>query len=199
MAKENVNLEGTSRTFRLLYKLNLMRDVQKHGNITIFGFIWHFLKTIFFRAIFTYSYKGYFLEPLNKKFFRPWIWKTMGCHLGKNVHIGHFVRLDFGNPERIYIGNDVVISNGVTILCHKRDVTDYCVGDKATKLPFKYEDVKLGDGCQIGLNCTILPGVTIGEGAIIGSGALVTKDIPPYAIAVGVPAKVVKQAPERAN
>ena len=44
----------------------------------------------------------------------------------------------------------------------------------------------------IGANVTILDGVTIGDGAIIGAGAVVAKDIPPYAIAGGVPAKVIK-------
>lgn len=50
----------------------------------------------------------------------------------------------------------------------------------------------IGNDVFIGANVTILDGVTIGNGAVIGAGAVVTKDIPPYAIAVGVPAKVVK-------
>jgi len=49
-------------------------------------------------------------------------------------------------------------------------------------------------GCDVwmGVNVTVLSGVTIGHGAVIGAGAVVTKDIPPYAVAVGVPAKVIK-------
>lgn len=50
----------------------------------------------------------------------------------------------------------------------------------------------IGNDVFIGANVTVLDGVTIADGAVIGAGALVTKDIPPYAIAVGVPAKVVK-------
>lgn len=50
----------------------------------------------------------------------------------------------------------------------------------------------IGNDVFIGANVTILDGVTIGDGAVIGAGAVVTKDIPPYAVAVGVPAKVVK-------
>lgn len=50
----------------------------------------------------------------------------------------------------------------------------------------------IGNDVFIGANVTILDGVTISDGAVIGAGAVVTKDIPPYAIAVGVPAKVVK-------
>ena len=52
--------------------------------------------------------------------------------------------------------------------------------------------VKIGDDVWIGGRVIILPGVTIGNGCIIGAGAVVTKDIPPYSVAVGVPAKVVK-------
>lgn len=52
--------------------------------------------------------------------------------------------------------------------------------------------ITIGNDVFIGMNVTILDGVTIGNGAVIGAGAVVTKDIPPYAIAVGVPAKVKK-------
>lgn len=189
--KDNV-LEGTTLTFRILYKLNLMRDYQKHGNISLWGFIWYVPNTIIKRALFSYSVMNYFFELLNKKFIRPWIWKRLGCHLGENVHIGHFVVPDFGNADRISIGNNVVISNGINILCHKRDASNYHIGDTATKLPFKFEDVVIEDNVQIGLNCTIMPGVTIGEGSIIGSCSLVTKSIPAWSIAVGSPAKVIR-------
>lgn len=187
------NLKDTSSTFRFLYKRGILHDIQKHGHISFWGFIGLIFKECFNRLLFTYSVKGYLFEPINKNRIRPWIWKHIGCNLGKDVHIGHNVIPDFGNPERIHIGDSVVISNGVSILCHKRDVSGYKKGDNAKHLPFKYEDVTIEKGCQIGLNCTILPGVTIGEGSIIGSCSLVTKDIPAWSIAVGSPAKVVRE------
>jgi virginiamycin A acetyltransferase len=52
--------------------------------------------------------------------------------------------------------------------------------------------IKIGNDVFIGMNVTVLDGVTIGDGAVIGAGAVVSKDIPPYAIAVGVPIKVIK-------
>ena len=195
---ENVNNKLTL-TYRVLNKMKLLNDAQKHGNITLFGFIGFAIGTVVKRALFTYAYKGYFLEPLNKKFIRPAIWRFCGCDLGKNVHIGHMVRMDFGNPERIHIADNAILSNGVTLLCHKRDVSQYHKGESALKLPFLYEDVYIGKGCQLGLNVTVMPGVHIGEGAIIGTGALVTKDIPAWSVAIGFPAKVIKQIEERTD
>lgn len=182
-----------SLTYRVLHKIKLLNDSQKHGNISLLGFIAFSVKTMIKRCLFSYSYKGYFLEPLNKKFIRPLIWRYCGCQMGKNVHIGHMVRMDFGNPERIHLGDNVVLSNGVTILCHKRDVSNYKYGNSALNLPFLYEDVFIGKGCQLGINVIVMPGVHIGEGSIIGAGAVVTKDIPAWSIAVGFPAKVIKQ------
>ena len=57
----------------------------------------------------------------------------------------------------------------------------------------KKSAVKIGNDVWIGEGVKILKGVTIGDGAIIGAGSVVTKDIPPYCFAVGVPAKVIKQ------
>ena len=56
----------------------------------------------------------------------------------------------------------------------------------------EYKQTIIGNDVFIGANVTVLDGVTIGDGAVVGAGAVVTKDIPPYAIAVGVPAKVSK-------
>ena len=56
----------------------------------------------------------------------------------------------------------------------------------------EYKQTHIGNDVFIGANVTVLDGVSIGDGAVIGAGAVVTKDIPPYAIAIGVPAKVAK-------
>ncbi len=176
----------------MLNRLGLINNAERYGNISLCRLLKFSFVTFLRRIIFTFSYKAYIFEPIYKKRLRPFIWKVLGVEIGKNVHIGHEVRLDFGNAGMIHVGNDVVISNGVTILCHKRDVRNYQQGGKATRLPFIYKDVYLNTGCQIGINSTILPGVTIGEGAIIGSCSLVTKDIPAWSIAVGSPAKVIR-------
>ncbi len=118
--------------------------------------------------------------------------RLRGVKVGKQSHIARGVILDDRNPELINIGNGVAITSGVIILCHERDLSFYKVGMYAMDCPFKEGKVVIKDGAHIGIGSIILPGVTIGEGAVIGAGAVVSKDIPAYTIAVGVPAKVIK-------
>lgn len=182
----------TTWLFRTLNKMRVLGDIDKYGDITILKLSGLFFSTIWRRLIFNYAYKNLIFEPINKKIIRPKIWRQLGCKVGKNVMIGHAVRLDFGNASLIEVGDNVIISNNTTILCHKRDVSEYKQGELAIKLPFIYDKVMIEKGSQIGINCTILPGVTIGEGSIIGSCSVVTKDIPAWSIAVGNPARVIK-------
>ena len=182
----------TTWLFRILNKMGVLGDIDKYGDISIVKLIGLFFSTIWRRLIFNYAYKNLIFEPINKKIIRPKIWRQLGCKVGKNVMIGHAVRLDFGNAGLIEVGDNVIISNNTTILCHKRDVSEYKLGELAIKLPFIYDKVKIENGSQIGINCTILPGVTIGEGSIIGSCSVVTKDIPAWSIALGNPAKIIR-------
>ncbi len=56
--------------------------------------------------------------------------------------------------------------------------------------------VRVGDGADIGVNAVLLPGVTVGEGAIVGAGAVVTRDVAPFTIVAGVPARVIRSRKE---
>ena len=58
--------------------------------------------------------------------------------------------------------------------------------------PLKYAPINIKDGAHIGIGSIIMPGVTIGRGAVIGAGSVVTKDVPDYSLALGVPARIVK-------
>ena len=124
---------------------------------------------------------------------------TVACHrlrgvkIGKQSHVARGVILDDRNPDLIEIGKGVAITSGVMILCHQRDLTDYRPGMYAMHCPFKEGRVVIKDGAHIGIGAIIMPGVTIGEGAIIGAGSVVTHDIPPYCVAVGTPAKVIRE------
>jgi acetyltransferase-like isoleucine patch superfamily enzyme len=123
---------------------------------------------------------------------------TVACHrmrgvkIGKKSHVARGVILDDRNPELIEIGKGVAVTSGVMILCHQRDLKNYRPGMYAMHCPFKEGRVVIKDGAHIGIGAIIMPGVTIGEGAIIGAGSVVTHDIPPYCVAVGSPAKVIR-------
>jgi len=89
----------------------------------------------------------------------------------------------------IKIGNGACIAHNVTIMdtdAHLMEHKDY----KMTK------PVTIGDNVWIGTGATILKGVTIGAGSMIAAGAVVTKSVPPYCLAAGVPAKVIKEGIE---
>jgi acetyltransferase-like isoleucine patch superfamily enzyme len=118
--------------------------------------------------------------------------RLRGVKIGKKSHIARGAYLDDRQPDFIHIGNGVAITSGVMILCHQRDLSQYKPGMYAMHCPFIEGKVIIKDGAHIGIGAIIMPGVTIGEGAIIGAGAVVTKDIPPYSVAVGMPAKVIK-------
>ena len=89
----------------------------------------------------------------------------------------------------IEIGADTLISPGVQCLSGNHIIDD-------PDVPIKYQGtaygkVTIGKDCWLGTNAVVLPGVTIGRGAVVGAGAVVTRDIPEYAIALGIPARVV--------
>lgn len=120
-------------------------------------------------------------------------YKAMGIKIGKGSKIAATVDIDRSAPELITIGRNVWITSGCQLLCHQRDLSGYVRGIPVMDLELKYAPILIKDGAHIGIGSIIMPGVTIGEGAVIGAGAVVTKDIPDYCLAVGVPAKVIKE------
>lgn len=119
--------------------------------------------------------------------------RLRGVKIGKHSHIARLVTIDDRNPELVSIGRGVAICTGVMILTHQRDLSYYKRGMYAMHCPFVESKVEIQDGAHIGIGAIIMPGVTIGKGSIIGAGSVVTKDIPEYCIAVGSPAKVIKE------
>lgn len=93
----------------------------------------------------------------------------------------------------LIIGSDVGLGPGVRILgsTHTGDPIDVPV----IRTDLTIKPVRIEDEADIGTGATILPGVTIGKGSIIGAGAVVAEDIPPYVIAAGVPARVLRERP----
>ncbi len=126
-----------------------------------------------------------------------------GAQIGKNCTIGKYVSIEsdvvIGNGVKIQ--NDVSIFSGVTL----HDSVFIGPGVKFTNVKRprsefpvkKYKETLVKRSVTIGANATILSGITIGEYAFVGAGSVVTKDIPPYTLVTGNPAKIVSKVNER--
>lgn len=127
--------------------------------------------------------------------------------IGENTIVLPPLRCDYG--KHIFVGRDGFINYNLTVLdvCHVTigdrtligpNVSIYAAGhpldpeDRATGWEYGAE-VHIGEDVWIGGSCVILAGVTIGDGAVVGAGSVVTRDIPPRTIAVGNPARVLRE------
>ncbi|MBI5326763.1 MAG: acyltransferase [Deltaproteobacteria bacterium] len=108
--------------------------------------------------------------------------------IGSNCTINRFCIL-YGNGG-IGIGDNVRIAPNVMILAqnHIFESIDTAISEQG----ISSKGIKIEDDVWLGAGAIVLDGVIIGKGSVIGAGAVVTKDIPPYSVAVGVPARIVK-------
>lgn len=136
---------------------------------------------------------AFFARHLFPAQLRAPFYKAMGIKIGNGSKIAASVDIDRSAPELITIGNNVWVTSGCQLLCHQRDLSEYSRDIPVMDLELKYAPIVIKDGAHIGIGSIIMPGVTIGKGAVIGAGAVVTKDVPDYCLAVGVPAKVIKE------
>lgn len=136
-----------------------------------------------------YSYYSDFNDP--SQFLSDNVLYNFGFS-GTSLHIGKFCA--FAHGVKFIMADANHATAGVTSFpfaifggkwAEQLAITDY---------PFKqYGDTLIGNDVWLGMNVTVMPGVNIGDGAIVGTQSVVASDIPPYSIAVGNPAKVVKQ------
>lgn len=143
----------------------------------------------------------------------------LGCcesgKIGSNTRIWAFAHVlpgarigaDCNICDHVFVENDVIVGDRVTVKCGVqlwdglRVEDDVFIGPNATftndrfprskAYPDAFSQTRVGRGASIGANATILPGVTIGQYAMVGAGAVVTRSVPPYAIVVGNPARIV--------
>ena len=144
----------------------------------------------------------------NVSIFQPDLVNLYGCTIGDNVKIGAFVEIQKG----VQIGNNCKISSH-SFLCEGVSVEDgvfighgvmfindlypeavNAAGNPQEETDWEVTGTRVKTRASIGSNATIMGGVTVGEGALVGAGAVVTRDVPAYAIAAGVPAKVIGDA-----
>jgi len=126
------------------------------------------------------------------------------CHILPDTDIGH--DCSFGQNcvvgPKVTIGNGVKVQNNVSIYEGIEVEDDVFLGPSMVftnvinprafiQRKDEFQKTLLKKGCTVGANATIICGVTIGEYALIGSGAVINKDVKPYALMVGVPAKQI--------
>lgn len=112
------------------------------------------------------------------------VWAPWNLEMGSYVAIDDEVNLY--SVDKIRIGTKVAISREVFICTASHDIS-------VPSRPLKTAPVSIGDGVWIGARAMILPGVTIGEGAVVAAGAVVTKDVEPWTVVGGNPARFIKK------
>jgi UDP-2-acetamido-3-amino-2,3-dideoxy-glucuronate N-acetyltransferase len=137
-----------------------------------------------------------------------------GTRIWAFAHVlrGAVIGADCNICDHSYIDQDVIIGDRVTIKGQVAIVDgmtledDVFIGPNATFMNDRFprsqnatwqcERMVIGKGASVGSGATVLPGVNIGEGAMVGAGAVVTKDVPPYTVVVGNPARVIREVTE---
>jgi maltose O-acetyltransferase len=123
--------------------------------------------------------------------FRARLLRWCGYTVGDEVDVGEgliIVDSKYQDPM-VHIGNRVGIAQGVIL------VTSSGVPRSRIRpiLGTKVAPIVIEDDAWIGAGAIIMPGITVGEGAVVGAGAVVTKDVPPYTVVAGVPARPIKR------
>ncbi len=130
-----------------------------------------------------------------------------GCEIGDESKIGAFAEIQKGARigkrvkvsshaficEGVTIEDEVFIGQGVVFINDRYPQATTAEGALQTETDWQVVPTLVKRRASIGSNATILCGVTIGEGAIVGAGSVVTKDVPPYTIVAGNPARVIRQ------
>jgi UDP-2-acetamido-3-amino-2,3-dideoxy-glucuronate N-acetyltransferase len=141
----------------------------------------------------------------NVKIFHPHLVNLYGCKIGDDTKIGSFVEIQKNVIvgcrckvsshsflcEGVVIEDEVFIGHGVMFTNDLYPKATNADGSLQTDADWSVVKTLVKRCASIGSNATVLPGLTIGEKALVGAGAVVTKDVPDYAIVMGVPARVV--------
>ena len=204
----------------LLVKIPLLSDLLElfvrnypHG---VAGF---FLRGAYYKAKLGYMGKNVLIDV------DVLIWNPKKLSVGDYTHIDTNVKIEAGNSVNIgsyvHVASNVLLQGGSSLtIADFADVAAGCLiysavnhytdgeTDKyyemsscapADKQFIRQAPVKIERSAFVGLNSVVMPGVTIGEGAIVGACSLVNRDVPPYQIVVGSPAKPVKERPRPAR
>ena len=110
-------------------------------------------------------------------------------YLGKNAHINQYCCVWASRNSKIVLGDDLLMGPGVKIFSSNHGSK---LGQPMNIQPHIERDIIIGKDVWLGANAVVLAGAKIGDGAIVASGAVVTKEVPPYTIVGGIPAKPIR-------
>jgi len=131
---------------------------------------------------------------------RKLLFRQTNVKVGKDAVLNRNLVISDDYEPLVEIGDRVAISPNVTIIASSNPNNSRLTEKNYVRMNLiKKEKVIIEDDVWIGSNALILPGVHIGKGAIIGAGAVVTKDVLPYTIVAGVPARTIRTLQEDAN
>lgn len=147
----------------------------------------------------------------NVKIFHPSLVNLYGCTIGADSKIGAFVEVQKNATigarckisshsfvcEGVVIEDEVFVGHGVMFTNDRFPRATNVDGSLQTEADWAVEKTLVKRGASLGSGATIIAGVTIGEYALVGAGAVVTKDVPAYAIVMGVPARVTGDTRKR--
>lgn len=201
MFRENIKLKKGKIVFADKHGRELSAK-EASNKIIVRVFNWYIDLMLFFVHFVSFNIPFYTI--------RKAVFKLVGVKIGKGSMIHMGCKLFY--PKKIVIGEDTIIGNDAFL--DGRD--ELKIGDhvdiasevmiwtsehdiKSTDMTTVEEKVVIGDYAFIGPRAIIMPGVTIGKGAVVAAGAIVTKDVEPYQIVAGVPAKIIDQRPETAT
>ena len=158
--------------------------------------IGNFIVRIYWRGWKIYTKKKFISCGKNVYLGKNSVFTANHIEIGDDVYIGE--RASFiCAVSKIHIGNGVMFGPNVTIRGgnHRIDMVGKRMIDITEQEKRKDDDldVWIEDDVWIGCNCTILKGVRIGTGSVVGAGSVVVKDIPPYSIYTGIPAKKIRK------
>jgi len=120
---------------------------------------------------------------------RRFLYKFLGVQIGKGVFLGQFILFDKNFPNHIKIGDFTAIGDRCIIFAHANIPAK---NDMRKLYPIFLKETVLEEHVWVMPNVTITPGVQIGHHSVIATGAVVTKNMPPYSLIGGIPAKVIK-------
>ena len=148
------------------------------------------LKEKYIRCRNAFLYKVMMRMPYLK--LRTWAFRKQGFIIGKNVYLPSDIKIahnfvykhgEFVIGDRVSIGPSVIV-----ILSSHSNFSSV-----SQSVSHKENRVIIGDDAWIGAGSIIMNGITIGEGAIVGAGSIVTRDVPPFTIVAGNPAKEIRK------